>query len=75
MAHRLGLTVQEGGDGRSRPVGAVGLHVEQDGGLLPLKGRSRAALGQLAEGVPFVVCEAHTIGLGHGESSIPHQAG
>jgi len=75
IAHRIAMTVQGGGDVRISPVGAVGSHVEQDVGMLDLRGRSLPTLGQLDEFVSFVVCEAHNIGLVHVTSSIPHHAG
>jgi hypothetical protein len=75
VAHRIAMTVQGGGYVRIGPVGAVGVHVEQDVGMLDLRGRSLPALGQLGEFLSFVVCEAHNIGLVHIDSSLPHQAG
>jgi hypothetical protein len=71
VAHRIAMTVEGFGHMRIRPVGAVGIHVEQDMGMLNLRGRSLPALGQLYEFVSFVVCEAHNISLVHVDSSIP----
>jgi hypothetical protein len=74
IAHRIAMTGQGGGDVRLRPVGAVGIHVEQDVSMFDRRGRSLPALGQLDEFVSFDVCEAHNIDLVHGDSSIPHHA-
>jgi hypothetical protein len=72
---RIAMTVESGGDVRISPVRAVGIHVEQDMGMLDLRGRSLPVFGQLDECVSFVVCEAYNIGLVHVDSSIPHHAG
>jgi hypothetical protein len=70
VAHRIAMTVEGLGHVRIRPVGAIGIYVAQDMGMLNLRGRSLPALGQLYECLSFVVCEAHNIGLVHVESSI-----
>ena len=75
VAHRIAITGQGGGHVRIGPVRPVGIHVEQDVGMLDLRGRSLPALGQVEEFLSFVVCEAHNRGRVHIDSSIPPHAG
>jgi hypothetical protein len=75
MAHRMAVTGPGGGPMGIGPGGPVGIHLEHDVGVLDFRGRSHPTPGQLYERLSFVVCEAHTRGLVHIDSSIPPQAG
>jgi hypothetical protein len=75
IAHRIAMTVQGGGHMVIGPVGPVGIHLEQDIGVLNFIGRSLPTPGQLYELLSFVVCEAHNISLVHINSSIPPHDG
>jgi hypothetical protein len=75
IANRIAVTVQGGGHMVIGPVGPVGIHLEQDVGVLDFIGRSLPTPGQLYEILSFVVCEAHNIGLVHLDSSIPSHDG
>jgi hypothetical protein len=75
IANRIAMTVQGGGHMVIGPVGPVGIHLEQDVGVLDSIGRSLPTPGQLYEFLPFVICEAHNISLVHIDSSISPQDG
>jgi hypothetical protein len=75
IAHCIAMTVQGSGHMLIGPVWPVGIHVEQDVGMLDFIGRSLPALGQLYEFLSFVVCEAQNRGLAHLDTSIPSHDG
>ena len=60
-AHRIARTVESFGHVRIGPVGTVGIYLEEDRGLLDLRGCCLTALSPLSAFLLFVVCEAHTI--------------